>query len=194
MAASYPSSAKSFSTKVDGVDLVQAAHINEIQDEIKAVEDQLIASKLSTLTSAPAASKVLTTDGSGNPTWEDYGAWTAFTPTVTSASGAFGAGGTTSSGRYFQTGKIVFFDAIISVTDVGTAATYVNMTLPVTARAAFKESCSGIATVTSSGAFTKSLISLISTSGTILRIYDTAGAFPAVNLQSLIVTGFYEAA
>ena len=68
--ASYPSAAKSFSTKVDGVDLVQAAHINDIQDEVKAVEDQLIASKLATLTSAPGASKVLTTDGSGAPTWE----------------------------------------------------------------------------------------------------------------------------
>lgn len=69
MAADYPTSVKSFATKVDNVDLVMAADINDIQTEVTAIETQLVTSKLATLTTAPAASKVLTTDGSGNPTW-----------------------------------------------------------------------------------------------------------------------------
>jgi hypothetical protein len=42
MPASYPGSVKSFTTKTDGVDYVMAAHVNEIQDEIAAVETDLL--------------------------------------------------------------------------------------------------------------------------------------------------------
>ncbi len=42
MAASYPSATKSFSTKVDGPGhVIAASHINEIQDEVVAVENDL---------------------------------------------------------------------------------------------------------------------------------------------------------
>jgi hypothetical protein len=42
MAASFPTTVKSFTTKVDGVDDVQAAHINDLQDEVVAVETELL--------------------------------------------------------------------------------------------------------------------------------------------------------
>jgi hypothetical protein len=42
MASSFPSSIKAFTTKVDGVDDVQAAHINDLQDEVAAIETQLL--------------------------------------------------------------------------------------------------------------------------------------------------------
>ena len=44
MAASYPTSIKSFTTKVDDVDDVMAVDINDVQDEIVAIETALGAS------------------------------------------------------------------------------------------------------------------------------------------------------
>ena len=41
MAASFPTSEKSFTTKVDGVDYPQAAHINDIQLEVAALEAEI---------------------------------------------------------------------------------------------------------------------------------------------------------
>lgn len=41
MSPSYPSAVKSFTTKVDGVDDVMAAHVNDIQDEITAEQTEL---------------------------------------------------------------------------------------------------------------------------------------------------------
>lgn len=41
MAASFPASAKSFTTRVAG-DTIQPAHVNDIQDEVAAVETKLL--------------------------------------------------------------------------------------------------------------------------------------------------------
>ena len=41
MAASYPTSIKSFSTKTDNVDDVLAAHVNDLQEEVVAIETVL---------------------------------------------------------------------------------------------------------------------------------------------------------
>lgn len=40
--ASYPTAVKSFTSKNDGVDYPQAAHVNDLQDEVQAIEDGLI--------------------------------------------------------------------------------------------------------------------------------------------------------
>lgn len=42
MTATFPGAVKDFSTKYDGADLVQAAHINDLQDEVMAVEAELL--------------------------------------------------------------------------------------------------------------------------------------------------------
>jgi len=41
MSAIFPSGVKSFTTKTDGVDKIYAAHINDIQDEVTAIETEL---------------------------------------------------------------------------------------------------------------------------------------------------------
>lgn len=41
MPASYPGSIKTFTVKIDGVDYVMAAHVNDIQDEVTAIETAL---------------------------------------------------------------------------------------------------------------------------------------------------------
>jgi hypothetical protein len=41
MTSAFPSSIKAFTTKVDGVDDVQAAHVNDLQDEVAAIEAAL---------------------------------------------------------------------------------------------------------------------------------------------------------
>ena len=41
MTASYPSSVKSFTTKVDFTDVVLAAHVNDLQDEVNSIEATL---------------------------------------------------------------------------------------------------------------------------------------------------------
>ena len=56
MPASYPGSVKSFTTKVDGVDDVQAAHVNDLQLEVEAVETELGANPKGT--SASVAAKI----------------------------------------------------------------------------------------------------------------------------------------
>lgn len=68
--ASYPTSAKAFTTKVDGPgNTILAAHINDLQAEVAAVETDLIAGLPAArggtgLTAPGTAGNVLTSDGS----------------------------------------------------------------------------------------------------------------------------------
>ena len=95
MAASFPESIKTFSTKSDGVDKVYASHVNDIQNEVAAIETQLVTSKLATLAAAPVGDQVLTSVG-GVPTWANPDGWTpvsdswayASATTITVPSGA----------------------------------------------------------------------------------------------------------
>jgi hypothetical protein len=59
-------------------------------------------------------------------------AWTAWVPTITAGSGTFTTLGTVTA-RYKQIGKTVFFYISIPITTNGTAATYIQATLPFTA-------------------------------------------------------------
>ena len=67
MAATFPGGVKVFTTKQAG-DQIASAHINDLQDEVVAVETQLITSKLASLVAAPSGNKVLTSVN-GTPTW-----------------------------------------------------------------------------------------------------------------------------
>ena len=119
------------------------------------------------------------------------GTWTAYTPTVAAASGAFTT--VTASGRYTQVGKTVHFKALVTITDAGTAAIYTTITLPVTPYATYREAVAGMSMVTATGAMYSDLVCFIGASN-LLRIYDGAAGNPAVNGNSLIITGTYEAA
>jgi len=67
MAASYPTTTKTFSTKEPGTK-IKAEYVNDLQDEVVAVEGQLITSKLASLAAAPVGAQVLTSVD-GAPTW-----------------------------------------------------------------------------------------------------------------------------
>jgi hypothetical protein len=60
------------------------------------------------------------------------GAWTAYTPTVSSGTGTITS--YTSSGYYTRIGKIVHAIAYVTITNNGTGASYVNVDLPLAAR------------------------------------------------------------
>lgn len=67
MAASYPSSVKSFSTKVDGTTVVSAVDVNGLQDEVVAVETNLgVNPQTTALGSTGAYSPTGTTDTVAN--------------------------------------------------------------------------------------------------------------------------------
>lgn len=65
-------------------------------------------------------------------TGTSLGAWTAYTPTVTSGTGTLTT--VSASGYYCQIGKIVHLRARITLTTNGTGATDLRMTMPVAAR------------------------------------------------------------
>lgn len=58
--ADFPSSVKTFTTKVAHVDKVQASHINDLQDEVEAIETTLLSG---------TEGEVLTAGAEGIPTW-----------------------------------------------------------------------------------------------------------------------------
>ena len=82
MPSSYPTSAKAFTTKSDGPsNTILAAHINDLQAEVTAVETDLIAGLPAArggtgLTAAGTSGNVLTSNGS---------AWTSSPLAVTGA-------------------------------------------------------------------------------------------------------------
>lgn len=65
-------------------------------------------------------------------TWNSSWVWTAWTPTVTAATGTFTTA--TGAGRWTQIGKTIHFQASCTITTIGTGTGCV-FTLPVTAQA-----------------------------------------------------------
>lgn len=114
------------------------------------------------------------------------GSWTAWTPTITAASGSFTT--TSAAGRWMQIGKTVFFNVNITITTVG-AGTGLTFSLPVTAyesdklMGGFRE-----------GAITgyTGVVRLTTTTQGILNEYDNAQALANGNI--FYCNGFYEAA
>lgn len=103
MAASYPGSIKTFSTKAPG-QAIASSHINDLQDEVVAVETQL---------------------GVNAGTWQSYTpTWTAYTGTPTLGNG-------TITGRYCKVGKMVIATVSLtfgSTTSVaGTSTWYIGL-------------------------------------------------------------------
>jgi hypothetical protein len=129
MAATYPNSKRTYSVKQPG-GAILSEHINSVQEEIEAIETQLITSKLATLTSAPAANNVLTTNGSGNPTWG--GGWITYSPTLTFAGGTTDPSAITlHHARYTRIGKTVMVSVNYQLAAGGNHTTYM-ITLPIT--------------------------------------------------------------
>ena len=106
MAASYPGTIKTFSTKAPG-EAIASSHINDLQDEIVAVETQL---------------------------GTNAGGWVTYTPTWTAYTGTPSLGNGTITGRYCKVGKMVTVTVSLnfgSTTSVaGTSTWYIG--LPIT--------------------------------------------------------------
>jgi Collagen triple helix repeat (20 copies) len=115
-----------------------------------------------------------------------FPAWTAYTPTITPGSGAFG--GISTNCAYLKVGKLVFVGLHITVTNSGTASGNVSVTPPVTA-VNRPQAIAGRET----GVTGKTLIwAMQANNGT---IFDYANSPPsvAVNAQ-YVLTGVYQAA
>ena len=116
------------------------------------------------------------------------GAWTTYTPTVTSASGTLTSASAT--GRYKIIGtKLVAVQTLTTITTNGTGATAIRNTLPFTAAAA-QFTLSGY----ESGSTGKAIGVQIASGGTTMnmRFYD--GTYPGADGYLLLTTGVYEIA
>lgn len=86
-------------------------------------------------TTATLTNKTLDTAGAGNSLKVNgvdiATAWTAYTPTVSATSGTFTT--VSATGRYKQIGKTIHMQADVTMTNVGTAVTNLQITLPFTA-------------------------------------------------------------
>lgn len=155
MPASYPTSAKSFTTKADGPgNTILAAHVNDLQLEVTAVEQDLITglpvgrggtgalthTSGSVLVGAGAAAITSTLTPSLNAvvfpatqvasananTLDDYeeGTWT---PTIGGSGGQSGQTYTAQVGRYEKIGKKVWCSFYIKLSALGTITTNVQI-------------------------------------------------------------------
>lgn len=97
MAASYPTSIKSFTTKVDGAgNLVNAEHVNALQEEVTAIETQLLTG----------------------------GTWT---PTIGGSGGQSGQVYSFQVGHYMKVGKLVHATFNVTLSTLGTITTIVQI-------------------------------------------------------------------
>lgn len=114
-AASYPTTVKSFVTKSTG-DIIQAAHINDLQDEVAAVETGLLSGLQHHL--RPLAS--ITQDlGIASALWRDLnlGRTINFTQGTITANNPFLNGTTT-----WNNGAVTFIGTFFNITDTASAA------------------------------------------------------------------------
>jgi hypothetical protein len=116
MSASYPSAVKSFTTRVAG-DTIQPAHVNDLQDEVAAIE-----SDLRTNGGAPTGQiKFPSTQNASSDvnTLDDYeeGSWT---PVLGGASGTSGQTYSIQNGHYVKIGQMVIATFQTTLTAKGT--------------------------------------------------------------------------
>lgn len=116
--ASFPSSVKTFTTRNAG-DTIQPAHVNDLQDEVNALEDALLNSggftgKMNALT-FPAVQAA----SSDANTLDDYeeGSWT---PVIGGSGGTSGQTYASQVGRYLKIGRQVTIWAKVTLTAKGT--------------------------------------------------------------------------
>ena len=116
------------------------------------------------------------------------GAWTAYTPTVAAGSGTFTT--TSAAGRYWRNGKLIHFQARVTITTNGSAAGYVTATLPVAGLAATSQALTGFHQTNSEAL----AAAIVSPAVTVARILNSAGEYPGADGNVLLVSGTYEAA
>ena len=129
-------------------------------------------------------------------TWDilsDMGAWTAYTPTVTSSGGSITTVGAVSA-VYQQVGKTVFVNFSVAITTVGTASGQLLLTLPVSSSTNMPvDGAFGTARETVLTGFSLTVSKSAGGRAAIYK-YDGSGVFPLGN--GVTAKGFiiYEAA
>lgn len=113
----------------------------------------------------------------------DNSAWTAYTPVVSSGTGAITTASAT--GRYKQIGKTVFVEITITLTTNGSGATSLIATLPVNANAA-------LAVLSGGSASAIALLAFVVSGAVDIFKYD--GTYPGASGGTYYVSGCYEAA
>lgn len=114
-------------------------------------------------------------------------AWTAWTPTVSASSGTFTTLGTVTA-RYKQIGKTVFFYITIPITTNGTAAGFVQATLPIAAANTTTQSAQGRDT----GLTGKQLSARILQNTTTMQVTFYDATYPGANGAAISMSGTYE--
>jgi hypothetical protein len=116
-------------------------------------------------------------------------AWTSYTPTVSATSGTLTT--TSTTGRYLQIGKTVYFTAQVTLTNVGTASGRISLGLPKTAGAS-SYVVAGVERQSTGNAIT----GLVGSGGTTALIDGYSGLTPnmIVNGYVLLIGGVYESA
>jgi hypothetical protein len=117
-------------------------------------------------------------------------AWTTFTPTFSSNTGAITTA--TATGRYRQFGKTVFFTMTIDITTNGTGGGFINATLPTSFRntGTVQYAFPGII----SGGVTAVGITLGGGPGNTIGIFKYDGTYPGSSGVAVYVSGSYEVA
>jgi hypothetical protein len=118
MAASYPGAIKVFTPKISN-DTIQPAHINDLQDEVAAIETDILSSGL-TLTSGKIAFPATQSASANANTLDDYEEGT-FTPTLVSSGGGTPTY-TTQGGQCVKVGQMVWFGVSLTLATKGTLA------------------------------------------------------------------------
>jgi len=120
------------------------------------------------------------TGGAYNDPWQTY------TPTVTSGTGSLTT--VSATGRYKKHGSVIHFSMAITLTNIGTGATNIQCTLPVSALAQDRSFGSGRESASSGDI----LFWWNTTTRAIITKDD--GTFPGVNGYVLNISGSYEVA
>ena len=115
-----------------------------------------------------------------------YADWTSYTPVVTAGTGTFTS--VSATGKSLVKGKLCYFQASITITTNGTAASYISCTLPFASSSSAQQTVSGIETATTG----KTVSGLIpaGSSSMVIRGYD--GAYLGANGYIICVTGVYK--
>lgn len=116
-------------------------------------------------------------------------AWTAWTPTITAATGSFTA--TSASARYIQIGKTVHFKCDITITTVGTG-TGLLFTLPVNAASTIGTVCYGREDALN-GAMCMGKLNSVNNQVTVFK-YDNTNIAASGSGSIIRLIGTYEAA
>ena len=116
------------------------------------------------------------------------GAWTAWVPTLAAGSGAFTSA--VGAGRYWRNGKLIHFQARITITTNGTAAGVITAALPAAGLASTHQALNGYHVSRDEPLG----VVILATAVTVARIIGGGGEYPGADGFVLAIGGTYEAA